>query len=145
MILYTADGAVAVPPSQAALLTDVSPRLALRWHVGVGSFYVGLQWSPDDERHAKDPSARAEERDWSIECFIPSDVRLEDMASWALRRMARGGSDAAGMVEDHARRVSMLNEARPNEIADTVLHEVQDSVRVDAPSQSMGKRRTRVR
>lgn len=144
-VLYTPDGAVAVPSEQAALLASVSPRLSLQWHAGCRCFVVALAWSPDDPRHEQDPAAREEGRAWSIECMIPPDVRVDEMASWALRKMQRTDGEGRRMADAYFAASMVHNETHGQRIGEQVLDEVLETVDVDAPTIQPGRRRTRVR
>lgn len=143
-VLYTPDGAVIPPSDQVQLLADVDQRLSLKWHDGLRCFVVALTWAPDDERRRIDRWAVETGHDWSIECIVPPTVRLDEMASWAMRQMARGGSEGARMVGEYHRRVEQANKARQREIGDAVRDDVLSTVQVDAPTVNVGKRRTRV-
>ena len=143
VVLYTPDGAVIPPRDQVELLTNIDSRLCLQWHDGLSCFVVALKWAADDPRRGSDAWAVETGHDWSIECQIPPNVPLEELASWAVRKMERGGSEGARMVAEHHMRISMANVARANEIADAVRDDVLENVRVDAPRVSVGRRRTK--
>jgi hypothetical protein len=143
-VLYTPDGAVIPPRDQVDLLEAIDRRLGLQFHAGLSCFVVALRWAQDDPRRGADAWAVETGHDWSIEVQIPPNVPLDEMASWALRKMSRGGSEGAGLVEANQRRVERANAARLTTIADGVRDEAL-SVDVTGPTIQPGKRRTRVK
>jgi hypothetical protein len=144
VVLYTPGGAVIPPRDQVDALAAIDPRLVLRFHEGLSCFVVALLWAADDPRRGADAWAVETGHDWSIECQIPPNVPLEEMASWALRKMERGGGAGAAMVAAHHAAIERANAAQTVAIADGVLHDVLDTVNVDAPTVNVGRRRTRV-
>lgn len=143
-VLYTPDGAVIPPSDQVDLLQAVSPRLSLQYHVGLNAFVIALAWADDDPRRAMDREAVETGHAWSIEAVIPPTVPLDQMGSWALSRMERGGETAQRMVSDYHRRIEMANAARATEIGESVRNEVFETVNIEAPTIDVGRRRTKV-